>query len=368
MNAAADNIPEQPPVEGGTNVLPFKKFAERVLEGVESAPSLAAAPQDPNAALSNIELPADLIGRLFRHTAERGLKVESALLKDPYDGKISCSITRVRGGGNDVVYLAEIPGFVLNDPSPANRAALESLGTMFSPDSVLVVLSPELPQGPHVTYELIWQTWAKTRNLTVYFVMPRHVVDLDRDAYDADAVGVMLHLTNLLAPAPVKPQLEVVAAAPQPLRVFCSYARDDTEHRDKLEKHLSSLKNENLIAPWSDRDISAGMNWENDIDANLEAADVILLLVSDAFMASQYIRSHELTRALEREAQKLTRVIPIIVRPVDWTHAPFGELQAVPGDRKGRPKAVTDWRNRDKAWENVAAALRKVIGELMPAT
>jgi hypothetical protein len=365
MNAAADPIPE-PPNEGASNVLLFRKLADRVVESVESAPSIGAGPQDPNAALSDIQLSKDLCEGLLGNVAARGVTIESAVLKDPYDGGMCCTITRARAGAR-VVYLALIPGFILNDPTPGNRSALESLRLMFPPDSVLAVLSPELREGPHMTYDTIWKAWA-TQGLTVYFVLPRYITDLEKNRYNADEVARALHFAELLGAAPVEPKLQVVPAGPNPLRVFCSYARDDSEHREKLEGHLSSLEHENLIAPWSDRDISAGMDWEKDIHENLETADIILLLISDAFMRSQYIFSYELTVALQRQADELARVIPIIVRPVDWQHAPFGKLQALPGDRKGRPRAVTDWRNRDSAWMKVAEALREVIGELRPAT
>src|SRR5207237_5210556 len=39
------------------------------------------------------------------------------------------------------------------------------------------------------------------------------------------------------------------------------------------------------------------------------------------------------------------RVIPIILRPVDWHSAPFGKLQALPKD--GRPVTSTAWRKKE---------------------
>lgn len=49
--------------------------------------------------------------------------------------------------------------------------------------------------------------------------------------------------------------------------------------------------------------------------------------------------------------------IPVILRAVDWTLAPFHKLQALPTD--GRP--VTSWANRDEAFTNIAIGIREVV-------
>jgi hypothetical protein len=145
--------------------------------------------------------------------------------------------------------------------------------------------------------------------------------------------------------------------AGKPVRVFVSYAHEDDHFRRELMKHLSLLVREVLIAPWHDRSIGPGDDWESAIDENLQAADIILLLVSADFMASDYIDGKELSRALERHDAGEARVVPVILRPADWESAPFGRLQAVPTD--ARP--ITTWPNRDEAWANVVKALRELI-------
>ncbi len=86
-------------------------------------------------------------------------------------------------------------------------------------------------------------------------------------------------------------------------------------------------------------------------------ASVILLLISPDFMASDYCYSIKMQRALQRHATHKAHVIPIILRPVDWHGAPFGELQYLPLD--GKP--VTTWDNLDEAFLDVARGIRKAI-------
>jgi hypothetical protein len=86
----------------------------------------------------------------------------------------------------------------------------------------------------------------------------------------------------------------------QPINLFFSYAHRDEDLRDELNKHLSLLKRQGVIHAWHDRDISAGEAWKQAIDDNLNRADIILLLVSADFLASDYCYDIEMKRALER--------------------------------------------------------------------
>src|SRR5579859_1437165 len=108
-----------------------------------------------------------------------------------------------------------------------------------------------------------------------------------------------------------------------PVEVFYSYAHEDEVLRNELEKHLSILQRLGLISSWHDRQIVAGTDWAKAIDTHLETASLILLLVSSDFLVSDYCYGVEMKRALERHQMKEARVIPILLRPVEWKGAPF---------------------------------------------
>ena len=86
----------------------------------------------------------------------------------------------------------------------------------------------------------------------------------------------------------------------EPIRVFYSYSHTDEALREQLEDHLASLRRSGVIEEWHDRKIGAGTEWEGQIDNNLEQADVILLLISSSFIASDYCIDKEMKRAIER--------------------------------------------------------------------
>lgn len=139
--------------------------------------------------------------------------------------------------------------------------------------------------------------------------------------------------------------------------LFFSYSHRDEALRDRLEVHLSALKREGAISTWHDRRITAGDALGQRIDDQLENADIILLLVSPDFLASDYCHDVEMRRALERHEAGTARVIPVILRPCDWQHSPFGHLLAAPTN--GRP--IARWPDEDEAFLDVVQKIRAAL-------
>lgn len=144
------------------------------------------------------------------------------------------------------------------------------------------------------------------------------------------------------------------------ISIFYSYSHKDETFREALETHLSILARKNIISEWHDRKITAGQEWKKEIDEELRTADILLLLISSDFIASDYCYEKELKVALERHESNQAIVIPVIVRPSEWSDAPFAKLQALPKDAK----AVTSWDNQDEAWLDVVEGIKKAINEI----
>jgi hypothetical protein len=149
----------------------------------------------------------------------------------------------------------------------------------------------------------------------------------------------------------------------RPLRVFCSYSHRDLSLWKEFEAHLSPMQRMKLIDVWSDQAIPTGTEWEPQIVEHLEAADVILLLVSSYFVDSDYCWSKEMERALQRHKVGAARVIPILARPVTLDGTPLAGLQMLPPGK--RP--VTSFNDPHEGWAIVAAKLRDVVMELRGA-
>lgn len=148
-----------------------------------------------------------------------------------------------------------------------------------------------------------------------------------------------------------------------PLKVFVSYAHEDEPHREALARHLQPLVDEGLITLWHDRRITGGRDWARDIDAALRSADVVLLLISRDFVASDYCRGVELAEAMKLDDAGLARVVPVILRSCDWQHANFARFNALPPD--GEP--VVEAPHPDQRFSAVAKGLRAIVAELTAA-
>lgn len=146
----------------------------------------------------------------------------------------------------------------------------------------------------------------------------------------------------------------------EPLRVFISYAHENGKHKERLLTYLAQLKNDGLIHSWQDTRIPPGAEWKEHIDQNLEAANVILLLVSAEFLHSEYCYHIETKRALERHEGGEAVVIPVILMPSDWNHSGLALLQALP--KGGKP--ISRWSPQSEGYLSVVNGIREVVEKM----
>ena len=141
--------------------------------------------------------------------------------------------------------------------------------------------------------------------------------------------------------------------------IFVSYAPEDQTLEEELKEHLRPLEEDGHIFLWENTQSSTPTTRAHGVNQHLNTAEIILLLISPDFLATDYYYDVELKRALERHEHGEARVIPIIVRPVHWQEGPLGYLQALP--KKAQP--VTVWSDRKEAWRDVVESLSHVVDE-----
>lgn len=96
-------------------------------------------------------------------------------------------------------------------------------------------------------------------------------------------------------------------------RVFISYSHRDEPQRAELDKHLSLLRRQGALDTWGDHRIPAGGELDASISEALESADVIMLLLSADFLASDYCFGVEMARAMERHDRGEAVVLPVML-------------------------------------------------------
>lgn len=142
-------------------------------------------------------------------------------------------------------------------------------------------------------------------------------------------------------------------------KVFISYAVEDDAYKDKLQRNLRVLVRQGIIEAWDQELIDAGQNREAKIKKQLEKADLILLLVSPDYLASDAIFNVELQLIMERSASKdrPAKVVPVILRPCDWTNEVFAQKNVLPPD--ARP--LSTWENEDQAYLSINEGIKKLL-------
>jgi len=141
------------------------------------------------------------------------------------------------------------------------------------------------------------------------------------------------------------------------IEVFYSYAEEDEKLAKELQKQLTILKRLGVINEWHPGKVVPNEEPGEQVIKHLNAARIILLLVSPDFMFSEQHGNVEVKLAMERSKAGAV-VIPVNLRHIDfWEATPFGKLLAIP--RNGT--SVTEWGNRDAAFAEVAKEIRRAV-------
>ncbi len=125
----------------------------------------------------------------------------------------------------------------------------------------------------------------------------------------------------------------------QKINIFISYSHKDKVYFNIFAERLKdAVKNpEQFIWNfWCDKEINIGSDWEKDILENIEKSDVAILLVSNGFFASGFIKDKEFNRFLEQESQDQTLILPVLLGPCNinsWTELTKKQFFMPDGDK-----------------------------------
>ena len=146
------------------------------------------------------------------------------------------------------------------------------------------------------------------------------------------------------------------------VKIFISYSHLDEVHKKELDKHLKALSHLFAIEAWNDRQLIAGDQVDKTIFEKLNAADVVLLLISPDFMASDYCFKKEMQSALKAYKENKNTLIPIIIRNTPtWFKHEIGQMVALPTDGKHLSK----WDDPDDFWADVETGIAKRVEHLL---
>ncbi|MEO6039259.1 MAG: COR domain-containing protein, partial [Saprospiraceae bacterium] len=146
-----------------------------------------------------------------------------------------------------------------------------------------------------------------------------------------------------------------------PVKIFISYSHQDEDLKKEFQTRLAKMKRDGKITYWQDRELLPGAAFSKEIAEKLAEAQIVCLLISPDFMASEYCFSIEMEQALRKYEAGNGRIVPIILRPTDdWTGCELGQFNAVPTD--GKPITSQD---KDTAWADVTGKIRRLVESIL---
>src|SRR5258708_28244090 len=113
------------------------------------------------------------------------------------------------------------------------------------------------------------------------------------------------------------------------LAIICVYAQTDKIFYTNLKTYLNLWEREQKIV-WLE--IQAGNDIDLTINANLQQADIILLLLSSKFLVSDECYMAMKT-ALQENAKRQVPVVPILARASDWKESACKDLRVLPANK-----------------------------------
>ncbi len=145
------------------------------------------------------------------------------------------------------------------------------------------------------------------------------------------------------------------------VNVYLAYVPEDEDLLKRLRLQLKAIERIGLVDAWHDGEITAGADREKAMMEALHQSPIILLLVSSAFIASEFAYEQEVKTAMELHAAEKARVVPVILKPCMWRATSFGKLNPCPAN--GIPVMDDHWQSVDHAFMEVAEQVLKMIEE-----
>lgn len=133
------------------------------------------------------------------------------------------------------------------------------------------------------------------------------------------------------------------------MKGFVSYSNQDNRLVEEFKSHLEAIRLQCDVEFWTDHKIHAGTLWNSQINSEIDAAEIFILLISPTFIASRYVFDVEIPAIRARRRQAGSLVIPVILKRCSWQLI-AAALQAIPLSN-GRVHPITDWYRRDHGFD-----------------
>jgi hypothetical protein len=313
--------------------------------------------RDPREELRNMSLRDDTRA-IVQKRIPAGAILADGSAPDPYDDSpdpVKRTFTLLKAGNREVVLL-QIPEWIADDGRYVG--ALDETRYAFRGKVVRIIAKNV--NAPSLGLDNLIDNWKNLEKIDTDFVAWRYVQEMSEGRH---TLGRVLRINGELAGG------EAGAATPRPSpaaskpRVFVSYAHDDVKWHDKLMKQLASIRDAYGQAIWSDHELAAGDDWMAGIVDALTSSQVVILLVSPAFLASPFIKAHEFGVALDEAKRGNKKLLWVYVTTCPFEVVGIGSYQAAHDIERALDQLPDGdaWAQLKKVHDSLAAVLAKLV-------
>lgn len=151
-------------------------------------------------------------------------------------------------------------------------------------------------------------------------------------------------------------QMEEVVEVP---KVFILNDPADNSFLEDLDKQLAGMARRGKISKWNANQIVAGSSISGTLDRELQEAQIIVLLVSADYLASD--RCYDIQ---EKAINLGKRILPVIIRHCLYEDDDYINEHAKLPQQNGLLTPVAAWQDQDSAMAQIAGHIRAVAKDL----
>jgi len=112
-------------------------------------------------------------------------------------------------------------------------------------------------------------------------------------------------------------------------QLFISYSHTDAEWLERIKKFLSGLEDSDILRIWDDQKIKPADEWLPEIKKSLESAKLALLLVTQDYLSSDFIKKWELVSLLANAEKAGLKITWIAVKDSTVEDSPIFKFEAL---------------------------------------
>ena len=144
--------------------------------------------------------------------------------------------------------------------------------------------------------------------------------------------------------------------------IFISYSHKDEGIIEELKPVLDVLARDYSIEYWYDRMISSGANSKAIIKKHLKKSKIAFLLVSQDFLASDFIHYEELPNLIEAANNEGAKLFWLPIRPCNWQNTVIEKFQAAAGTDPKNPLSKMNKSEREEIYVKLSEEIKYVFG------